>query len=230
MLSQSILESRHTELHFDLNVQSINYYGNEQMQLEQAFLYLADTLCSAYQDAVKPSNTINCALDKLKACCRQLNTTRGCYIWAYHDIDEMYRTAVRQAADKAYFQALFTIHSIRQIGTEVSAFYDREWLCPLENVISKEQSPDDLKIAFIRLGDYLSSPKYNLQASAAIHAVLKSQWTNLPEDKQNDASLLFSMYKTEMTIRNHMGDCDGAEAVYHDAIRHAKYVSVEDYL
>ena len=227
-LEEAIIDSTVKNARFEIHVQSINY---NKPQYRQGFLYLADTLCSLYQDAVRCCTDADSALKQLYKCCSETAGKQNMFLWAYHPVDVQMRQVLEHCTYNNYFDALLLTNEIRSLQSGISGVYDELWLSAAEKRIIADGTPLQLYIALEELDGYLHKRGYNLAFAQNILDVLQKQY-DMMHDGKNDADdrLQYQLYKVQITIYNHQGDFARSLETFERCRERSQYVTMEEYL
>lgn len=228
-LEAAIIDSTAEDARFEIHVQSINY---GKAQYKQGFLYLADTLCSLYQEAVKNCTDAGAALKQLYECCSKTAGERNIFLWAYHSVDVQLRQVLEHCAYKRYFDALLLSNEIRSRGDAISEVYSTLWLSAAERGLTEGVTPLKLQIALEELDEYLHlQGEYRLIFAQNILDVLKKQFEVMQDRKKEENDRLqYQLYKVQMTIYNHQGDFTRSLQMFELCRERSQYVPMEEYL
>ena len=211
---------------FNINVQTINY---DAPQNKQGFLYLADTICSLFQDLMRTSRDAGTGLKKLYDYCGKTVGTQKTMLWAYHPIDRLLRRAL--IAEKAgnCFEALLAVCKSKEFQRELNTVYETQWFASVGRRISAAHNSAELQMALEKLNAYMRQPGYSLKYSQQILKTLKTAVEQLKSMSQR-GPLLFRLLVIEMTIQNHMGNHEKATQIYDQCIREAHNTTIEEFL
>ncbi len=225
-LESAAERAQFTEAHFDINVQSINY---NRPQKQQGFLYLADTICSLYQDALGNTQSIGLAVERLKDFCVQTIEEQAPMIWAYNPLDKTLRLALQKEASSDYFEALKYVYTATDNNERLTEAYNSLWFSEIVERISETTDADAVRNALSSLRQYLDSKYYKLRYARSILQTLSIAVSNLSSDKQK-GEISFWLSVTEMIIHNHYGEYDKAKESYLKCIQFSQYTTVESFL
>lgn len=223
--------SGRTDLQFDLMVQSINY---ETHQPQQQFLYLADTLCTVYQNALHGINSNAKALPALAECGKALVGEEQTLLWAYHQADVQWQSIWDNYKHGNWFDALSTASEISGSRGSVEKVYQKTWIHWFEGALVS--SPLDLRRiramedALNRLDDYMQDMQKR-QQSTGLYII--DQLKKCHEGIGNPAlrePMDYKIAKIMTALYNHRGDYWKAEEEYKKCIEAARYVPIEEYL
>ncbi len=215
------------DMQFNLNVQSINYNAPQH---HQGFLYLADTVCSVFQDVIAETPEIGRAFEKLFEYCSNTVGRKMTMLWAYKPIDRLYRSALNCLKQADYFGTALDICEARNSANKLLALvYDRLWLAYMVKTMEAVKTPFELQLALDKLDEYLHSRGYSLVYAAAIFDTLKAAVDGL-EPSARKGKLLFRLAVIQMTISNHQGNPQKATESYNDCLKYAQFTTVEEFL
>lgn len=228
-LASAIQDSSRDDIQFDINVQSINYSIDalrNNIDLYQSFLYLSDTICSIYSNNIHTIRNCQEALEKLERVCKNI-TGRKNYLWAYDEIDQIYRKAYADITHGNYYEALYILYDSVAKRTNLAQLYDELWFKPLLQSVMRNSNSFAWRKAVEKLESYLYTPNYDVSKAEYIYSVLR-QMSEL--DSNTYQSYLFYLYKVEMMLFNHKGDYLNAENASEKCIQYSNYVPIEEYL
>ena len=231
VLLQSLLENPNQDTRFELKVSSIKY--ELEYAYENVFLYLADTLCSIFWNAIKYLDDCGNALLALINRCNQMLGENRCHFWAYHPIDISWHylyNCYKFKADYKSFRQIINMRHWPNGYAQPNAYaqaYDQLWLKFIENKIIAEHKPTEH--ALTCLNQYLEDSHYRLDIADALLDMFKKQCSQLTPCRES-APILFKLAKAEMTIANHHGSYKAAAKAYQNAVEWASYLPIEDYL
>lgn len=227
-INAAMLNSPKNDIYFMLNVKSIDYKETADTKNE-GFLYLADTICSVFQNVLYQVTDLPKAMNQLLERGQRLTGPNKTMLFAYSDIDQVFREAYRDYEQRNYFDSLIAMKNgvINKIpGYDI---YQKIWFNTIEKRIEEDYSLTNLQIALEKLDDYQSQPDCNLLVARDIQNVLEKQIYRKEREKL-PAILLFRFYRTKMTINNHLGDYEMAQYAYKKCMEVSNQVSVEEYL
>lgn len=229
-LASAIQNSKKQNMNVDLRVQSINYrVGNHN--LYQGFLYMADTICSVYCEAIHNIKTLPIAMEKLYNICSKYIGAENTYLWAYDEIDQQYREAVRSYESGMYFECIENIFKIKSNKSAVAGKYD-SWISILENRLINNANYESFRIAVDRYNNYI---RLSNDTSVALnHTSYAYDLLIKIADKINCDKILtadwFKLYMIKLIMSNHLGDFLESDKAYNKCIEYSQYVSTEEYL
>lgn len=226
-LEAALLNSDRTDMTFELSVQTINY---QTEQLHQMFLYLADTLCSVYQDAVRGIPSVTKAIPALYECGRKLTGAGRTQLWAYHPLDQRWRTSWRCFMTRNWFAALDTASDIALGRGETEKLYRKMWVSPMEDLMATMKDPASLEASLMALDHYSMNKASRSQDKAwYILDILKRNYAQYQDDERWK-TLEYQISKISLGLYNHQGDHYHAMEEYDRCMKAAKYVPVEEFL
>ena len=226
-LESALLSSDRNDLIFDLSVQSINY---ETPQFHQMFLYLADTMCSVYQDAISGLTTNAQALPALDKYCSQLVNSSKALLWAYHPADRQWRKIWKRYSNGNWFDALINAGELRFSNQAVKQIYSKIWVRPFEEDLAVKNDFSALSEAVFRLDQYmLNKSNRNQNIGMYIMNLLKENYRQITDEKERGV-LEYRLSKIMMGLYNHCGEFTKAQEEYNKCVNAARYVPIEEYL
>lgn len=218
------------DLQISLAVNSIYYKADKK---KQRYLYLADSLCSVFQDAVSGMTTCAKAAPALAECGKKLAGNGNMLLWAYHPVDVRWRNLWDSYQHGNWFDALTAACGIRNSRAAVDKAYQ-----PLVKDFEKtltETSMDLRRIraledALTRLDDYMTDMQKRQQTTGLY---IIDQLKKCHEQIGNPVirgrqDYLFAKILTG--LYNHRGDFRRADAEFKKCIEAARYVTIEEYL
>lgn len=226
-LESALLNTDRSDLQFDLNVQSINY---KKPQFYQMFLYLADTLCSVYQDTIYGMKTNAAALPALKEKCGKLTRAEKNMLWAYHPVDQKWRTIWNDYSNANWFEALTAAWEIRTSRGAVEKVYGDTWIQWFEKVLVAEKDFSALSEAVFKLDQYMLDMETRKQGTGMYIMNLLKENYQLIENEKERGRLEYRISKIITGLYNHHGDYAKAQAEYKKCMAAARYVPIEEFL
>lgn len=208
MLSATIGEDVRKDIRFNLNVQSIKYVANENTNEQQAFLLLADMVCSLFQPAlVGGTHTAR----RLLELANSITTHSDNLIWCYHDVDFAFRKARNQQLAGQWFDCLLTLHEICGVDSEQAQFYREEWVPVLLEKMRQQLQPQLVADAARHLARYLQQPNCSVGAGRYVADRICEFMTQVQGEQYNQCRYL--LHSCLMELCNHEGD--HAQACHH---------------
>lgn len=208
MLSATIGEDVRKDIQFHLNVQSIKYVPNEHTNEQQAFLLLADMVCSLFQPAlVGGTHTAR----RLLELANSITTHSDNLIWCYHDVDFTFRRARNHQLAGQWFACLQALHEICSDESEQAQFYREEWVPVLLGEMRNQLQPQLVADAARHLARYLQQPNCALGACRYIADMLCEFMTQVQGEQYSQCRYL--LHSCLMALCNHEGD--HAQACHH---------------
>lgn len=226
-LESALQNGDRKDLQFDLMVQSINYNSPQD---HQVFLYLADTLCSIYQDAIFRLTTCEEALPALKDCCENLSGAGRAMIWGYHPVDRKWRSCWSDFAHGNWFDSLKTASEISNSANKVEAVYRDIWIRPFETVIDSRDNVPAINDALARLDNYMRNMEKRRQDTAIYIISHLEKCHNMIKKAEFRVRMEFMFSKIMTGLYNHRGNYVKAAEEYKKCMEAARYVSIEEYL
>lgn len=225
-IATSIQNSNKTNLHFDMKVQSI-YYKESSSNLYQGFLYLADTICSLYEDLLKGCNNAESAINTLWLKGKEYVKPDNLFLWTYNDFDQEYRNLYNVFKAKDLYKTLKYDYLLSKKNQKNYIVYKETWLSEIESKILKADK--SYSFALNRSIQQLESDVSNYCISVAearfIYNFLKPLTIELCKYDEN---ILFNLYKTELAINNHEGNYLKAKLSFEECMKYSKYINMED--
>lgn len=226
-LESALLNSDRNDLVFNLSVQSMNY---NTPQFQQMFLYLADTMCSIWQDAIKGMTILEQALPALTECGNKLAYTGNSMLWAYHHADQKWRSCWSDFRHGNWFESLKTADDLRASRAPAEKIYSGIWIPTFEKALEKANNYTALDKAFTRLDQYMLNRSERKQGTALyIMDMLKRNYSRI-EDENLRGKLEYQVSKIMTGLYNHNGDHEHARKEYEKCVRAARYVPIEEFL
>ena len=227
-LESAVQNGSRKNLQFDqLMVQSINY---ESPQDHQVFLYLADTLCSIYQDAIHGLTTSSEALPALKDCELRLTGQGRILLWAYHPSDNSWRDCWSDFCHGNWFDSLRIASEISHSGNVIDQVYREIWINPFETLIDTTVNITATNDALARLDLYMRDKEKRRQETG-IYIIKHLERSHRLIRKAEIRVRMEYMFTKIMTgLYNHQGNFIKAEEEYRKCMEAARYVSIEEYL
>ena len=222
--------SDRTDLQFDMLIQSINYDAH---QPQQQFLYLADTLCSVYQEAIDKLSTNAKALPALMECGKKLVGSDRTLLWAYHSVDTQWRRIWDDFRHGNWFDALKEASVIRASRGAIEKIYQKIWINDFENAAAKTEVPKKIRPmedALARLDDYMHDFEKREQATGLYIIEQLRRSHEQIGDPDIRESMEYKFTKILTGLYNHRGDYIHAKQQYEKCMKAARYVSIEEYL
>ena len=226
MLSSAAERAGRTDIQCDLNIWSINY---NIPQRQQGFLYLADTICSIFQDIIGRISDVGDALQALSEYCKQTVGSQMTMLWAYDPIDLELRSALESEKHMDYFSALLTVQSATKNAGTLGQIYNDLWFSAIQKRISLIDNSLQLQIALEKLDDYIHSNQSNTQYALSIAETLKKAVEKV-QSPIGQGNLYFRMAVIEMILHNHQGNHEAAKECYQQCIAYAHCTTIEEFL
>lgn len=226
-LESALLNSDRDDLIFDLMVQSIKY---ETPQFHQMFLYLADTMCSVWQEAIHGLTAIDEAMPLLKACGDNLVYSGNTLLWAYNHSDQKWRSCWSDFRHGNWFDALKSAGEIRTSQSAACQAYKEIWIGSFEQALTESTDFPALSEAFYRLDQYMLDLEKRRQGTGLyIMNLLQKNFTQI-KDEHLRGKLEYRVSKILTGLYNHNGDHVRAREEYEKCVRAARYVPIEEFL
>ena len=222
--------SDRTDLQIDMLVQSINYDAH---QPQQQYLYLADTLCSIYQEAIDGHGTNAKALPALMECGNKLVGSDQTLLWAYHPVDIQWRQIWDNFRHGNWFDALKGASEIRASKGAIEKIYQKIWINDFENAALNTEVPRKIRPmedALARLDDYMQDFEKREQTTGLyIIEQLKRSHEQIGNPDIR-GSMEYKFTKILTGLYNHRGDYVHAKEQYEKCMKAVRYESIEEYL
>ena len=226
MLSSAAERAGRADIQCDLNIWSINY---RIPQRQQGFLYLADTICSIFQDLIYRVSDVGTALQTLSDYCKHTVGSPMTMLWAYHPIDLELSSALESEKHMDYFSALLTVQNVIKNAGKLEQVYNELWISELQNRISMIDNGIQLQLALDKLDSYIRVPQSNIQYAWSIAETLKKAVEKVPPSTIN-GNLYFRIAEIEMALHNHQGHYEAAKECYRRCITYTPYISIDEFL
>ena len=226
MLSSAAERAGRTDVQCELNIWSISY---KSPQFQQGFLYLADTICSVFQDIIGGISEVGAALSALSDYCKQTTGKQMTMLWAYHPIDRELRIALESEKHLDYFSALLTTQSALKGKGPLRDVYDDLWFSAILRRITMAEDCLQLQIALQKLDNYIHDSRNSTRSAIAIADTLKKALGKV-KPAAGQEKLYFRMAIIEMTLYNHLGDSEAAKECYLRCVAYAQSTSIEEFL
>lgn len=187
-----------------LNVESINYNIDET----SPFLYLSDIACNIIRNTLgmdKKDYNIEHSYNELNGF-----TGNAPYIWAYDDIETVYRDIVESINRKDYFESLNKIYKIENYDSDFKNYYRKYFIKEIKESCKKIFNISEMQIYISKLEYYISKNnadkkfKYELEKTIFIGNNIVDN-LHLIEDNRYDY-YKFKMYDVLIRCYNHKGD------------------------
>ena len=226
-LESALQNGFRNDLQFDLMVQSINYKAPQD---HQVFLYLADTLCSIYQDAIFQLTTCEQALPALKECCTKLAGEGHAMVWGYHPVDRKWRSCWSDFIHANWFDSLKTASEISNSKNTADMVYRDIWIRSFETIIDASDNVPAINDALSRLDNYMRNMEKRRQDTAVYIISHLEKCHNLIRKDEYRIRMEFMFSKIMTGLYNHRGNYIKAAEEYEKCMEAARYVSIEEYL
>lgn len=229
-LASAIQNTQRNKLQVDLNVQPIRYY-NHKTNLSQGFLYMADTLCTIFDNMLKKKKVLSDAMDSLQDLCDKLVGEGNSYLWVYDEIDQGYRRAIQLYEDKNYFDSIKVLYDNVVCNTEFGKVY-QPWIEAMQGLYISDPNKAAVQHGIDDLYDYAMSstePNVVLQYSHFAFPIFEKMSQKI-KDQRGMYNTLFKLYRIDIIRHNHEGDYIGAAKAYDKCQEYKDYISIEDFI
>ncbi len=228
-IATMIQDSNRSELQFkNVRVQSINYNESDS-NLYQGFLYLSDTICSLYTEILKGCKDVESGIELVLKKCTERNLSE-IFVWSYNEFDQQYRALYKAFENGDYYNSLRGIYKLSKENKSNYNVYEELWFSKIKAKISNSDDLQAFKTSITQLDKDLSySDDLTVEEARYVFDLLKRRTINLCT-QYNTETLLFSLYKAEMTINNHEGNYEQATKSFEECMKYSQYVNVEEYL
>ena len=207
-------------------VRAISYYANKN----QAFLYLADSICSYLTFEIK-ANDIHTVNERA----RELTGTKN-LIFAYDEVDLYFKRAWKFYEMGEYYDALNNAYSITMLKGKEATIYREYWVDYIGQMIisdiDKEIACGRTPYAFIECLDELRSSymsnKLNPGAGEYIFKVLEKASKDIKANGQYQR-ILYQLNDIGVLVNCHKGNLKGAKPYFKKCEKYAGAVDLEEY-
>lgn len=230
LVSSIAMEQRDAKIDYKLLVQPINYKNRNENDAEtpneQGFLYLADIVCTLFQNALRGSD--GAPVSRLYDCANRYTRHADNMIWCYCDLDLALQRAIRDGADGNWFDCLSTLYGFDGEKHPAAAHYRDFWRKKVLLRLRRDCTSERLSRASSGLAALIETTDFNYEQAEAI----ADELLRMAEARADsvDSACRFNLYHTLMTLSNHRGDHEKAKEYYHLAMRNAQYAPITDYL
>lgn len=226
-LTAAVSNNDRGDIDFDLNVKSISY---QNYYTDQGFLYLADTLCTVYQNLTGSCGTAGSALRALYDGLQKFSATDRILLWAYLPTDRIWRNAWKNYIGGHWFETIKLMYEIRSARSTGCDVYGAIWLAALERMLKTTADPDALREALLKLDSYMDeSGKLDNELARYLAECLQTVY-ELLEDPAKKEKLQFLLYKSLIAVYNHSGNYKKADEAYEKCLKAINYIPVEELL
>ena len=209
-----------------LSVGSIKYWSNASKKM--GFLYLADSICSLLNREKIGENPAEW-LESFWKQAKELTGSQRNLFFAYDSIDLYFDYAWKALEKKDYFEAWSQIYHARQKPSSFKNFYEEHWFSLLEQEIETSAEKDALEIAIQKMNQYAHIDNQNQGFFLYLFERLQSVMQNQQEHVINKETE-FKLYNAGISVFNHIGKPDKADACFQKCRTLARHAHIEDYL
>jgi len=211
-----------------IGVKSI-YYGSDEGNYRMSFLYLADIICSILgfrSDISSPQSLIAEFKDRADA----LTGHADNLIFAYDEVDLLFKKAWEKLEEKDYFEALRLACKGAKADSPYVLYYKNVWMARLKTRLMEENNFQAYCIALQKY--YLSSLTNDLHQDELvdIYLALESMLQQMNFRNMDERAVVYNLYDTGVSAFCHIGDSIRAEECYKKCVEHARFAEVERYL
>lgn len=228
-LNREIIHLDKTKLSLDrLKVNSIYYQAqNKSTTQKNAFLYLADSVCSYLARQVKGGGNPSSWIEDFYDLSQQLNGSTKNILFAYDDIDTCFMQAWKAYEQGYFFDALCSLYEVRTSASEMADFYRIHWVPLLEDALMASQNIDCVEDCIRQYSRYSYSNSYKQDLLRYIYMMLKESVQNLEGLSTWNKEYSYDFYDTGFTTFNHLGDFSKALACFEKCQELRDYTSIE---
>lgn len=211
-----------------MGVKSI-YYGSDEGNYRMSFLYLADIICSVLgfrPDTSSPMALINEFKDRADSLAGHSDNL----IFAYDEVDFVYKKAWAKFEEKDYFEALKLVCKGQKTDSPYTEFYKKEWLQRLIGCLTEENNYPAYRIALQKY--YMSTLSNNLHQDELvdIYLALESMLNQMKFQDAGEQAAVYDLYDAGVSAFCHIGDSIRAEECYKKCVEYARFAEMERYL
>lgn len=209
---------------------SINY-DNLGSAKEMAFLYLSDIICSLLASKKeKLSAEPNMMISEFKRKLDRYAGNKENYVFAYDDVDMIYRDAWTKLEEKDYFEALRLTYKGIHKDSPYALFYADNCFPLIRRRMMEHMDLEAYSRALQKL--YLSTRRNNLRQDELlyIYGELEEMMKGISFKSDEDRAVLYELYDAGTAAYCHCGDSDHAEECFKKLKEYGKYTDVERYL
>ena len=231
ILTEQMLEEPEQEIQVSsFKVRSISYKEDDTGNIDQVFLYLADSICSYLTFEIK-ANDIHTVNERA----RELTGTKN-LIFAYDEVDLYFKRAWKFYEMGEYYDALNNAYSITMLKGKEATIYREYWVDYIGQMIisdiDKEIACGRTPYAFIECLDELRSSymsnKLNPGAGEYIFKVLEKASKDIKANGQYQR-ILYQLNDIGVLVNCHKGNLKGAKPYFKKCEKYAGAVDLEEY-
>jgi len=218
-------------VNYKMRTQSINYSPDSGVEKLQGYLYLADVVCSFFEDVIKSRDgsrqSVPLASRLYEEACR-LTGHRDNMIWSYGDIDFTYRTALLNLADGDLFTCLSLLYDVTLSNSNAAVLYREFWVEKALARMRRDCSALDLTHAAQRLAEYMDQNRTASDQDRAEY--IANQLLSAAGGTSNDSRYAFDLYHCLAKLFNHRGLSEKAQECFEKAMQSARSAPIGDYM
>ncbi|MCD7737160.1 MAG: hypothetical protein LUI07_09410 [Lachnospiraceae bacterium] len=211
-----------------MGVKSI-YYNSDEGNYRMSFLYLSDIVCSIL--GFKPdTSSAQALIGEFKSKADSLTGHEDNLIFAYDEVDLIFKKAWRKLEEKEYYDAALLVLKGQKMDSPYAPFYKKEWMQRLISRLSEEHDVPAYRIALQKF--YASSFANDLQQDELVdmYVILESMLKQMKFRDVEEQASVYDLYDAGMTAFTHIGDSTRAKQCYDECMKYARFVKVERYL
>ncbi len=212
----------------NMGVKSI-YYNSDEGNYRMSFLYLSDIVCSIL--GFKPdTSSAQALIGEFKSRADSLTGHGNNLIFAYDEVDLIFKKAWRKLEEKEYYDAALLVLKGQKMDSPYAPFYKKEWMQRLISRLSEEHDVPAYRIALQKF--YASSFANDLQQDELVdmYVILESMLKQMKFRDVEEQASVYDLYDAGMTAFTHIGDSVRAKQCYDECMKYARFVKVERYL
>ncbi|MBQ8261755.1 MAG: hypothetical protein IJZ00_05670 [Lachnospiraceae bacterium] len=211
-----------------MNVKSTNY---QKIDRTNAFLYLADSMCSLLSYRLEGTTANEWFEAVLKRADKIVNLSRF-YAFGYDPIDDCYSKAYDAMLRNDIYDMYVNMYEGTIKKGAIAEYYKNYWFTKLEKEMQKKISAYDIEQTILRIEHTQKSNAYQINCSRYIldHTIVLCEKKLEKEEKYIPGNVLFRLYNISVTAYSHMGDTRLAKDAYRKAMRYSKYITAEEFL
>ncbi len=229
ILTEQLFDAREKSINIcDFKVRSITYRSNRAKS--QAFLYLADSICSylSCQNRDDVSMVFSLA--------NELNPGQN-LIFVYDDIDIYFKRAWQDVEIKEYYDALKELYKIKIAKTKEAKIYKDYWIKYIEDEIIKEitihlsarKDPHALVEALQELRTSYMTNMLVPDEAQYIFKVLERATREIKDEKKY-SKILYQLNDVGVVSNCHSGDIKAAVKYFKCCEKYAFSIDLEEYI
>lgn len=229
IIADEITASGKTEINIDsFRVSSISY---EPCTKYQEFLYLADSICSAFGYKLG-GNTADEWLPEITKRAYDLTNSYDNFVFGYDEIDLLYQKAWKKYEEGDYYEALSLAYDAKRRNGVFADHYNRYWFPRIERLVTESNSQTSFLLAIQKLYSSIISNDMDQDKSVYILSVIENlaehikDTLRIPETRK----YLYQLYDSGVSIYCHIGDSVKAEEYFAKCTDNAKSAGLEEYL